>query len=152
MPCSGNETIVYVLPFVQSCSCHPQASCCTCPVCPVLLSSRAHWPVCFNQHYICQRAYLRRWVSLCVLLRYREDKAKWGAGELGHKCMPLIHTFSPIFMVLDPLVLKVKGALPGRLFNTNDSKITWPGPELSRFSTLNYILEQTLLFSNVKDI
>lgn len=75
-----------------------------------------------------------------------------GAGELGHKCMPLIHTFSPIFMVLDPLVLKVKGALPGQLFNTNDSKITWPGPELSRFSTLNYILEQTLLFSNVKDI
>ena len=58
MPCRGNETIA--LPFAQSCSCHLQASCCTCPVCPVLLSSRAHWPVCFNQHYICQRAYLRR--------------------------------------------------------------------------------------------
>lgn len=138
--------------FVQSCSCHLQASCCTSPVCPVLPSSRAHWPVCFNQHYICQRAYLRRWESLCVLLWCREDKAEWGAGELEHECMTLIYTFTPIFKILDPLVLKVKGALERRLFNTNDSKITWPGPELSRCSTLNSILEQTLLFSNVKGL
>ncbi len=71
------------------------------PAAPVLfaLSSPAVelWPVCFNQHSVCQRAYLRRWESLCVLLRCREDKAKWGAGERGHNCMPLIHILSPFF-------------------------------------------------------
>lgn len=85
-------------------------------------------------------------------LAIQRGQGQVGGWELGHECMPLIHTFSPIFMVLDPLVLKVKGALEGRLFNTNDSKFTWPGPELSRFTTLNSILEQALLFSNVKDI
>lgn len=50
----------------------------------------AQRPVCFNQHYVCQRAYLRRWESLCAFLQCREDKPRGGAGEeMGGRSMSL---------------------------------------------------------------
>lgn len=67
----------------------PGASCWTLPVCPCPPSREARWPVCFNQHSVCQRAYLRRWESLCVLLHAERMRPSEGAAEWEHDRTPL---------------------------------------------------------------